>query len=644
MTSPAQLQLPFWQRLRSQLVIYLIAITVLPLVVVAVIISNRATQVTQQQVFDQLESIGLLKEQSINDWLADAGASLAYLSAAPPIQNVLTDLLIDSDNQIRQTRVVSVLSVSTKTNAELAEVFLYDVVGRILASSNPDNLGKVVNRQPYFAGSMAHATYTQPPFYDVGRQGLTVVVTRRLININAETIGIIAAHLDTAALGSIMLERTGLGATGETYLVSKENNYLLTPSRFEGYTLNRAYTSFGIEQALAGRNGEGIYRDYRTPSIPVYGVYRWIDSLEVGLLIEIDEAEALILPRQTEAITIVVSLVAVGVAILTGYGFASSIARPIRQLAQAAAQISQGDLTQRASVTSPNEIGILAQAFNQMTDKLAQNIGALDDKVNEVQDANQNLRIANAQAREAARLKSEFMATMSHELRTPLNAMLGFTGILLEGMGGEIDADARHMIQRVQENSKRLLGMINDVLDLAKIEAGRVEIQSLPFRPAALVEQWRLQTGVLAEAKGLTFQIEIDAALPDQLYGDPDRITQVAINLLSNAFKFTEQGGVTLSLQRQPNEWILQVSDTGVGIPPHALNFIFDEFRQVDGSSRRAFGGTGLGLAITRNLCRMMNGTIRVTSTLGEGSTFIVTLPLNEHPLTDELVLDKVNS
>ncbi|MEP7285316.1 MAG: ATP-binding protein [Chloroflexota bacterium] len=244
------------------------------------------------------------------------------------------------------------------------------------------------------------------------------------------------------------------------------------------------------------------------------------------------------------------------------------------------------------------------------------------------EEANAALIKANSVAKEATRLKSEFMATMSHELRTPLNATLGFSGVLLEGMSGEFDDATRHMIERIESNSKRLLSLINDILDIAKIEAGRFEIVSSPIAPQKLVDSWRSQMSVLAERKGLTFDVELDPNLPNQLYGDPERISQVAINLLSNAFKFTDKGGVKLSLKKANATWLIEVTDTGMGIPPHALNYIFDEFRQLDGSSRRSYGGTGLGLAIVRNLSLMMGGNVRVTSVLGQGSTFIITLPL----------------
>jgi signal transduction histidine kinase len=206
-------------------------------------------------------------------------------------------------------------------------------------------------------------------------------------------------------------------------------------------------------------------------------------------------------------------------------------------------------------------------------------------------------------------------------------------------MGGEVDEEARHMIERVHSNSERLLLLINQVLDIAKIEADRIDLTSEPLSTHDLVKRWKSQVQVLAEQKGLSFTTTIDPALPEIVYGDPERLTQVAINLLSNAFKFTSSGSVGLKLKSGQSTWQIEVHDTGIGIPPHALNYIFDEFRQLDGSSTRVYGGSGLGLAIVRKLSLLMGGNVRVTSTLDEGSTFIVTLPLHTQPGAIELAL-----
>lgn len=246
----------------------------------------------------------------------------------------------------------------------------------------------------------------------------------------------------------------------------------------------------------------------------------------------------------------------------------------------------------------------------------------------EVSSKNQELARANALIREHARLKSEFLATMSHELRTPLNAIRGFTSIMLEGMGGEVDDEARHMLTRINSNGERLLNLINDVLDIAKIESGRLELVEEPLNMMELSDQWKQQMSVLAERSNLDFEISVAPDFPSLIYGNSQRITQIITNLLSNAFKFTKAGKVKLEISRNPEKWTARVIDTGIGIPPHALNFIFEEFRQVDGSSKREFGGTGLGLAIVRNLCRSMGGSVSVISELEKGSTFTVQLPL----------------
>jgi signal transduction histidine kinase len=618
--------LPVWRRLRWNLVFYFVILAVAPLVVVQTVTIIQTARQSQQQVFNQLESVAELKEAQITNWLEAGRVALDSISANAETYSRILDLMASESD--RDVIVNQRLREVTIAYPLLEEVFLYTLDGRVVSASSETQIGKVVNRQPYYEGSLSKNLYIQPPFYSVGNGELVVIITRAVTNRRGQPVGILAGRLDISTLGKIMTERTGLGETGETYLVSRENNYMLTRSRFPGYALNRAYHSEGIDSALNGENGSGVYVNYRTPPTRVLGVYRWIPTLEVAMLAEVDEAEALAASIQQINVSIILTITAALIAVGLGLFTAIRIANPIAALTRIATRIAQGDLSQRMTRYPQNEIGIMATAFNQMTEQLVENIAKLDEQVKIIEKSNKELRIANNKAKEAARLKSEFMATMSHELRTPLNAILGFTGIMLEGMGGEIDEEAQHMLERVDSNSKRLLGLINDILDIAKIEAGRMNIVSEPMRPAELVDRWQAQMSVLAEQKALDFEIYLDPALPDVIYGDAERITQVVVNLLSNAFKFTEKGKVTLALERNEQNWLISVTDTGVGIPPHAINYIFDEFRQVDGTSTRMYGGSGLGLSIVRNLCRMMDGSIKVASTLGMGSTFTVTLPL----------------
>lgn len=246
----------------------------------------------------------------------------------------------------------------------------------------------------------------------------------------------------------------------------------------------------------------------------------------------------------------------------------------------------------------------------------------------------QELWVAKRMAEESSRIKSEFLSIVSHELRTPLNAIIGFSDMLLMGMSGDMNPKQHHKMSRLRENGVRLLTLINNVLDLTRLEARRVEIINKPFSPHDLVERISAQTEILAQQKGLQLQLHIDPNTPRMLLGDEQRVEQVVVNLLSNAFKFTEMGSVTLMVDTLPEAalWRIRVVDTGIGIPPHAINLIFEEFRQVDGGFNRAYKGSGLGLSITRNLIQLMRGHVSVDSVISKGSTFTVTLPLLKSP------------
>jgi len=274
-------------------------------------------------------------------------------------------------------------------------------------------------------------------------------------------------------------------------------------------------------------------------------------------------------------------------------------------------------------------IGDLGELAASLERKVDERTARLRDQTERLLEANRELIEARKQAEEANRLKSEFLATISHELRTPLNAIIGYTQMSLAGMVGEMSKQQREYQERVFANGRSLLALIDDVLDLSKIEAGRVELIKTPFNLREWLDNVVAQTQGLADEKGLVLKTRLDDQLPDTIVGDPDYLNQIALNLLGNAFKFTEKGRVELAVRKQGRDsWAIVVSDTGIGIPPHAQEYIFDEFRQVDGTARRQHGGTGLGLAIVRNLAMMMGGSVRVKSQVGEGSTFTVQLPL----------------
>lgn len=240
------------------------------------------------------------------------------------------------------------------------------------------------------------------------------------------------------------------------------------------------------------------------------------------------------------------------------------------------------------------------------------------------------LRNTNARLEEASRLQSEFLANMSHELRTPMNAIIGFSDLLLEL---KLDKESREYAQTIKNAGMNLLVLINDILDLAKIEAGRIELEHAPFDLRETVDNVASLFRIPAREKKLSFMVEIAPQLPALLYGDNNRLRQILINLVGNAMKFTAAGEVAIviglqSLASEQAQVVFSVRDSGIGIPPERQQAIFDKFTQADGSTTRKYGGTGLGLAICHQLVQLMGGSIAVKSVEGEGSSFFFTLPL----------------
>lgn len=230
---------------------------------------------------------------------------------------------------------------------------------------------------------------------------------------------------------------------------------------------------------------------------------------------------------------------------------------------------------------------------------------------------------------EVEKLKSTFVAIVSHELRTPLNAILGYAEMFKEAVYGPMNEKQVNMAERIMKNTKRLLGLINDLLDQAQMEAGKMTIQLGHVRPAELLEALHGLLDKTAADKNIRLTSEIDPNLPDTLNGDAARLQQILVNLVTNAVKFTDQGSIRVRLfLPDENKWGIVVSDTGAGIPLSELPYIFDTFRQVDAAATRVHGGFGLGLSIVKQLVNLMNGEIEVQSILSEGTTFMIILPL----------------
>jgi signal transduction histidine kinase len=308
------------------------------------------------------------------------------------------------------------------------------------------------------------------------------------------------------------------------------------------------------------------------------------------------------------------------VALLLGFVISWSFILPVQKAHGFVSEVAKGNFAATINVPNRDEFGALAAHMNHMSQELR--------RLYEIQhQASQELQRLNERLQQASKAKSNFLANMSHELRTPMNAILGFVEMMLDEIYGEVPPELREPLTDVQTNGKHLLRLINDVLDLSKIEAGRMELVLADYSVQDVVETIRTSLQSLALEKGLQFVATVEDDIP-LAFGDGKRITQCLMNLVGNALKFSKRGRVALAVEQQGKDLLYQVSDTGIGIPKNELENIFGEFQQVDTAITREFSGTGLGLNITKKFVEMHGGRIWVESELGAGSTFSFTVPL----------------
>jgi two-component system, NarL family, sensor histidine kinase BarA len=352
--------------------------------------------------------------------------------------------------------------------------------------------------------------------------------------------------------------------------------------------------------------------------------------------------------NRNQAILIATAIITVFLAMVAAYVIVRYvIVKPLRHLRDVSDAVSRGNTTLRAEIKTGDEFEELAVAFNRMlrhlTDAQAElrqaNVN-LDGKVDELAQANMRLYELNM-------LKSDFLATMSHELRTPLNSILGFSEVL--GSIDSLEDKQKRYVQNIQKSGKTLLEMINDILDLAKIESGKMETRLSDFQVASVISAQCDMARPLTERKNIDLETAIDPELPP-MHQDQARVQQILNNLLSNAIKFTPEGGrITVSVRRDESDFmVLEVRDTGVGIAPEDQQTIFEKFRQgktaMPGGDAmtREYSGSGLGLSIVMELCKLLGGEVLVHSELGKGSTFTIRLPwvLEDQPRLDAALID----
>lgn len=305
-----------------------------------------------------------------------------------------------------------------------------------------------------------------------------------------------------------------------------------------------------------------------------------------------------------------------------------SISKPLDKLTQGAKRIGKGDLDHRVEVKTKDELGKLAETFNIMMDnlkKITASRDELDKEVAERKKAQEELMAANERLKGLDKLKSMFIASMSHELRTPLNSIIGFTGIILKGLAGEINEEQQKQLSMVQSSAKHLLALINDVIDVSKIEAEKVQLSIEEFEFSKEMQEIKESFSVMVAEKGINLTLEMPEGI--KVKSDERRLKQVIMNLVSNAIKFTSQGGVNIKVVPAGGKVNVFVEDTGTGIRKEDIDKLFKQFSRIVVEGLPLVEGTGLGLYLSQKLAHLLGGEIVAESKFGEGSKFTFTFP-----------------
>ena len=761
----------FKKRLLLQLVGYFSVLSIVTVLLVAISANSRSREVLKRSLFDRLNVATSLKESQVNQWVDNQRRDVILMTQLPDlISNSEIALIKDRESPEYKASIESLrkfmANIST-IKPNMRQISILTNNGITVVSTDMLKEGKyqaLGNTTTYFTRDQSRIIV--PNFYISAITGKAAMTFAAPISNKAGVrIGVVAVDLDLKGVDDIIRENAGLGVTGETYLVGRLNakNVLISGAGSANEELTKDIKSEGITEVTRGKVGEGLYVNYK--NVPVLGGYVWIDNLDLALLGEISQTEAFEPADRLARDILLIGLSSAGILLTAVYLIARRISQPILAIADAANQVSGGNLNAQAVVLTEDEIGVLAIAFNQMTsqlkmsgEQLADYSRTLEQKVEQrtseikaiidnmvdglvVVDGENRITqfnpaiagmigvsskavsaaknytdvfkeqaianlVANTRAnpkqvfseefslpdrrtgkavatsiyrdidtsenaepitsylgtvilirditaeKEVDRMKTDFISTVSHELRTPLTSVLGFAKLIQKKLEESIlpliqtdDKKVNRSIRQVTENiaiivseGTRLTKLINEVLDVAKIEAGKMQWNMDRLEITEVIDRAFAATSALFEQKGLEPIKAIAADLP-KIEGDKDRLIQVVINLISNAVKFTDKGCITCQVKQQDQSIVVSVTDQGVGISESDQPKVFEKFKQVGDTLTDKPQGTGLGLPISREIVEYHGGKIWVESELGKGSTFSFSLPIALEP--DKSISDK---
>lgn len=592
--------------------------------------------VEQSRVLNDLSLVADLKKERLMRWFEERIDDSTAIANSAIVKSVVTELLMSVEEKsangvkaesswagMRNTQSHRALTQHLKnikvTYGVYEEIDILDArTLRAIASTNDLDTGAVLLPDPEALlidledlGLVVRARSDR----DSGRVSLAIY---RAIRTGARVAAVLAMSVNTDdVFGPMIHVGGGLGRTGEALLVDQEVRLLTSlrhplPDGSRPLPLKYRITAKAARLSARGEEGIVVTKDYR--GVEVLAAYRHLNitpEVSWGLVVKKDRFEVSAHYRARLVSTLYRLLVGAVLLTIAIWVIARRLTSPIVELSLAAEKIAGGDLDARAPVSTNDEVGQLSTTFNAMVARVAQRT--------------KELEVANRELKGLDQLKSMFIASMSHELRTPLNSIIGFTSILLKGMAGELNEEQARQLTVVKSSSKHLLGLINDIIDVSKIETDKVDIFIEEFDLAEQLAEIKDSFATVVTEKGLAFSIDAPDKLP--VVSDERRTRQIVVNLVSNAIKFTDSGDVKIRTFIDGDTVEVSVHDTGVGIREEDIGKLFEPFSRI-ALEGRIVEGSGLGLYLSQKLAALLGGEIRVESEFGKGSVFTLTLPL----------------
>jgi len=650
-----------FSRISHKMIVTFLLVSVLPISIAGIYSINLATESFQSITLEYTQYDLSSSAEEIYDFLDYNISDTIYLSQSPAIRDYFLARATHSQSEI--SRWTSLLEehflIFCESRGIYEKVSFIDEYGNPIVSIEGDGVsfevisveGVNVSSQQYFIETMkldkgqsyvsaasptsstktTLITYATPVFDEIGTKKGIIYST-------------MSAEYFLRPLNDTILLDNAPNTGSSLFLISNTNVYLthrVDESMDSGSIVEIAsFVLSGSDEITSGKPGTITdLKDWIITYTPIF--FDLNNDEEYLVLIEVLEKDAVFSNVKTfsNAFLILIST-AIFITIVAAIIITQTITRPLKELMDGTKRLAKKDLSFQIKSHSDDEFGFLANSFNEMAQELEIAYGELEDKVKQrtirLQLANEKLRAlvkelkdANEKTREASKLKSQFIANMSHELRTPLNSIIGFTDVLLDD--DSLDLEQKDYLKTILKNSESLLQLINDILDLSKIEANKTEIVYQKVKVDEILRRvHKLMTPLVNEKN-----IDIDYYCPTNLeiYVDKLKLRQVMINLITNAIKFNKVNGkvrTTVSYLDEKREFVtFEVWDDGIGIQEKNFESIFDEFQQIDGTETRDYQGTGLGLSISKKYIEMMGGNIMVESRYGKWSKFIFMLPVS---------------